>query len=331
MKTFLSAAAQYFRSNLRTIIIFIIFTLIFLTVFFFSNADIDAVIYSFILCAFAGIIFLSLGLRKFYLKHRTLENLRNEIILGTQNLPPADKLLEKDYQQLINILYEANLDSISSADTERKNMTEYYTMWVHQIKTPIAAMRLLLQSDQTHDSHEIEAQLFKIEEYVEMVLSYLRISSTATDFVIARCSLDEIIKQAVRKYAKLFIRKKISLEYSESGLTVLTDEKWLLFVIEQILSNSLKYTLKGKITISADENSVLTITDTGIGISAEDLPRVFENGYTGYNGRLDKKSTGIGLYLCSRIIKKLGHSIRIESQPEHGTCVIIDLDSTVIY
>lgn len=186
-------------------------------------------------------------------------------------------------------------------------------------------MRLILQSDDVPNSAELEQELFRVEQYVEMVLNYLRLGSDSTDYVICRVELDRMLHQSVKKYAKQFIRRRIRLDYKETGLTVLTDEKWLSFAIEQLLANALKYTREGgEIRIYA-EGTALCIEDTGIGIAAEDLPRVFEKGYTGCNGRTDKKSTGIGLYLCRKILDKLGHGITIESKIGAGTKVKVYL------
>jgi len=135
------------------------------------------------------------------------------------------------------------------------------------------------------------------------------------------------VRQAVRAYASQFIRKKIRLEYEPLSCRVLTDEKWLLFAVEQVLSNALKYTKAGSVSITMEAKKTLCIRDTGIGIAPEDLPRVFEKGYTGYNGRADKKATGIGLYLCRRILGKLGHTISIESKLGVGTTVRLGLES----
>lgn len=169
---------------------------------------------------------------------------------------------------------------------------------------------------------ESESELFKIEQYVEMVLQYLRLNSSINDFVLKEYVLDDILRQAVHKYAPMFIRKKLTLNYEPIETKVVTDEKWLVFVIEQILSNAIKYTKTGSISIY-EEAGMLVIEDTGIGILEEDLPRIFENGYTGYNGRSDKKASGIGLYLCRQIFKKLGHKLSVESEAGKGTKVKI--------
>ena len=201
-------------------------------------------------------------------------------------------------------------------------MTDYYTLWAHQIKTPIAAMRLLLQEE---SRPELEGELLKIEQYVEMVLGYLRLGSDSTDYVFRECGLDALVRQSVRKYARLFILKKISLDFQETGRTVLTDEKWLSFVVEQLLSNAVKYTPEGGLVRVYGDGETLVIADSGIGIRPEDLPRVFEKGFTGFNGREDKKSTGIGLYLCRQVLDRLNHRISITSRLGQGTLVRLDL------
>ena len=171
--------------------------------------------------------------------------------------------------------------------------------------------------------------------YVEMVLCYVRLSGQVSDYVIAEYDLDDIVRQAVRKFAPVFIRSRCRLVYEPLNRKVLTDEKWLLAVIEQILSNSLKYTeAAGKpdpcVEICMEDDSVLVIRDNGIGIASEDLPRIFEKGYTGCNGRTDKKSTGLGLYLCSRICRNLGHGIAAVSEAGKGTEIRLDLSRKAV-
>ena len=165
----------------------------------------------------------------------------------------------------------------------------------------------------------------KIEQYVEMVLSYLRLDSSSTDYVLQDCSLDQLLRGAVRKLAKMFILKKITLDFRETGKTVLTDGKWLGFVVEQALSNALKYTPEGGTIRVYGDGDTVVIADDGIGIRPEDLPRVFEKGFTGYNGRTERKSTGIGLYLCKTVMERLCHGITVTSRPGQGTLVRLDL------
>ena len=189
---------------------------------------------------------------------------------------------------------------------------------------------------------ELKEEISRIDQYADMVMCYLRLDTGTTDYVIREYELDGIVRQAVRMYASVFIRKKLRLIYEPLELKILTDEKWLLFVISQVLSNSLKYTPRspshallnnalkytpsGTVTIYKKEPQTLCIKDTGIGIAPEDLPRIFEKGYTGSNGRADKKASGIGLYLSKRICTNLGHKITVHSVPGEGTEVCICLE-----
>lgn len=318
---------EYLKAKSKYILLMLCCYAVFWVVMDLYRLPMEAVAYATILCLCITFICGMAGCTKYYRRHKLLEDMKSRITLTLEGLPEPSELIEKDYRELLEILNDDKVAMASEYDSSRTNMVEYYTLWAHQIKTPIAAMRLLLQTEETDQNQELSMELFKIEQYVEMVLQYLRLDSDSTDFLIQKYDLDRIVRQAVKKYAKQFIRKKISLEYSTLNCQVLTDEKWLQFVIEQILSNALKYTHEGSISIYMMEGKTLVIEDTGIGIQEEDLPRVFEKGYTGYNGRADKKSTGIGLYLCKRILTKLSHTIRIESQVGKGTKVLIGLDN----
>lgn len=247
---------------------------------------------------------------------------------------PGD--LEALYRSMIAKMRQEKEEIIFEDQKRYTEMMDYYGMWAHQIKTPIAAMRILVQSGMDREENEenqklfrqLQMELFKTEQYVEMVLSYLKIGDIAKDMVLERCDLGKVVRQAVKKYSRLFILQKLSLEMGEIAEIVLTDEKWLSFVVEQILSNALKYTKSGSVSIYLEQEGVLVIKDTGIGISAKDLPRIMEKGYTGYNGRIDKRSTGIGLYLCKKVMDKLHHQLRIDSEDGKGTKVVLDLRRT---
>ena len=204
-------------------------------------------------------------------------------------------------------------------------MLNYYTLWAHQIKTPIASMRLSLQQEDTPKARQLLQELSRAEQYVGMVMVYLRLTDGGSDFVLRTCDLDAIVRQAVRRFAGEFITRKLKLCYEPLNAACVTDEKWLLFVVEQVLSNALKYTREGSITITMEHPKTLVIRDTGIGIAPEDLPRIFEKSYTGYNGRGDQKASGLGLYLCRTICRKLGHSITAESALDEGTAIRIGL------
>lgn len=210
---------------------------------------------------------------------------------------------------------------------ELQEKQDFFALWAHQIKTPIAALNLLLQGEK-QDAAVCRQELFKIESYVEMALNYLRFEEMSNDLVLERNSLEQLVRQVVKKYAAIFIYNHISIQLEHLNYTVLTDEKWFCFALEQILSNALKYTKQGSVKISAEESAnglKVSVKDTGIGIRSEDLPRIFEKGFTGYNGRMDKKASGLGLYLCKGVCEKLGHGISVASKEGEGTTVMITL------
>ncbi|AKN29900.1 membrane protein [Clostridium carboxidivorans P7] len=328
-KSFLQIVLWYIRGHKKTIIMGSIFIGIFAGVFSLYSLELEPVLYASFLSSITAFIFITYDFIKYYKKHNELCILEKKINIGLDKLPAANNLVEADYQNILQTLYNQSTELISKMDIKQTEMIDYYTLWAHQIKTPIAAMRLILQSEYTEQNKELLEQVFKIEQYVEMVLGYLKIDNNSSDLVLKSYNLLQIIKQVIRKYAHVFIRKNIVLNLKEMDCIVLTDEKWLVFVIEQILWNALKYTSSGKISIYMEDTSkkVLVIEDTGAGIAEEDLPRVFERGFTGYNGRMDKKATGIGLYLCKKILDKLSHTINITSKVNVGTKVKINLSS----
>ena len=234
-------------------------------------------------------------------------------------------LMGEDYHKILVAMKEYHDEYVISSENKMHDLEDYFTMWVHQAKLPIAAMKLLLEDEKLRRS-EIKLQLLRMDQYTDMVLAYLRLHSTHTDFLFKELELDDLIRQSIRRFSTEFIRKHIQLSFKETGDVILSDEKWLVFVLEQILSNSLKYTNEnGLISIYMKTKHVLVIEDTGIGIRASDLNRVFEKGYTGMNGRSDKTASGLGLYLCKNILDMLNHKITIESNVGKGTRVILDL------
>lgn len=317
----------YCRLHGKIISLFLIFCAVFAVTFSLYRLPLAAVAYATSICAFLGAVVLGLDFSAYYKKHRLLQTLLRELSVTIEHLPAPKAPFEEDYQAMLQALYTDKLRLTDEMNRRYTDLVDYYTVWAHQIKTPIAAMRLHLQGEDTPQNRELSEELQRIEQYVEMVLCYLRLDADTSDYVIRAYDLDSIVRQAVHKYASQFIRRKIRLNYQPLECQVLTDEKWLLFVIEQVLSNALKYTKTGVISITLEDPKILCISDTGIGIAPEDLPRIFEKGYTGYNGRGDKKASGIGLYLCRRICGNLGHQITASSSLDSGTVIRLHLKS----
>ncbi len=299
---------------------------LFATAFALYHLPFAALAYPLVLCfLFCGGMFLWNFLRQ----KRRHEEFWNAFSV---EMPPAtpfsgDTIEAKDFAAAIMELYRALAESEGAFAAKYAEMVDYYTVWAHQIKTPLAAMKLSLQNEDSALSRQLSADLFRTEQYVEMVLAFLRLGSDSTDYVLRPCHLDEVLKQSLRKFAPEFISRKLTLTYEPVTAAVVTDEKWLAFLVEQLLSNALKYTKTGGITVSFADNT-LSVTDTGIGIAAEDLPRVFDKGFTGYNGREDKSASGLGLYLCKQVCDALCIRISLASQVGRGTTVDLFFDQS---
>lgn len=316
----------YLKRHFKIILMLLCFGGIFAGVFSLYELPMEAVGYALALCAVVGLALLAPGFILHLRRHVRLKEMRETVTVSLDGLPEPRGTLEEDYQQLLLLLREHAARLKTEGERSRRDAVDYYTLWAHQIKTPISAMRLLLQSPDC-ETAALEAELLQIEQYVGMVLSYQRLESESTDYVFRRCEVDEIVRACARRFARLFILRQISLDFAGTGLCAVTDEKWLDFVIGHLLSNALKYTPPGGRIRIYGELETLCIADNGIGIRDEDLPRVFEKGFTGYNGRADKKSTGIGLYLCRRVCANLGHGISISSRQGKGTTVRLDLST----
>lgn len=300
------------------------------SVFFLYDVPPEPILYTLLICAVIGFVILFVRFFSYRRRRLLLRDIEANLPLMTEELPPVQNPEQEALRRIIVRLAQISKENIADLNGERRESIEYYTVWMHQIKTPIAAMRMILQAEDTETNRELSAELFRIEQYAQMALYYLRLDSPSSDFLIKKIALDRVVKQAIHKYAPLFVRRKIRLIYHETNAEILTDEKWLLFLVEQLLSNAVKYTVSGSVTIEFTEDETLKISDTGIGIAAEDLPRIFEKGFTGLSGRTHRKSTGLGLYLCKRTADKLGHRIAVTSSVGEGTTVSINLASTKI-
>ena len=313
---------SYLKKNTKTYILFVVFIAIFFFMFYLYNLPLEALIYTGSLCFLAGLIGNAMDFINYRKSYKKLKFLEKNIINDREDLPKSLDIRIDYYHKIIEKLYRELENETQKNKQKNTDMVDYYSMWVHQIKTPIAAMNFLLDNEEV-DQKNLQQELFKIERYVEMVLTYIRLDSISSDYVITKINLDEVVKDSVKKYATIFINKKIKLNYVSHETMVISDKKWLSFAFEQILGNSVKYSnANGEITIETCENKLI-IEDNGMGIKEEDLPRIFEKGFTGFNGRYEKKSSGLGLYLCKKTLDKLGHHIEISSKVGEGTRVEI--------
>ncbi|MCH6265478.1 MULTISPECIES: sensor histidine kinase [Neobacillus] len=246
-----------------------------------------------------------------------------------ESIPASASFEQQIYSQVLRQLEEQYLRQIHERNDAAKEQLEFMTQWFHEIKTPIAVSRLLLETE--IDSPSMQEEIDKIEGYVEQALHFSRLNDFNKDYLIQEIDLEKLMKEIIIGESKSFIGRKIKLDLQVSSLTVLSDKKGLTYIVRQVLSNALKYTKEnGKITIIADPKSRnLIIRDSGIGIPAEDLPRVFEKGFTGKNGRGPQKSTGMGLYLAKKTAEKLGHTLILESATDNGTKAILHFPETV--
>ena len=285
--------------------------------------------YTCLMTAVVTLGLLTAGFFRWKRKRRQLLILKRqaEQSLETADFPKAETPLEEIYQEIIREQEKRCQREQKESREKLVRSREYYTRWSHQIKTPIAAMELLLQEEPA-DVRALKRELLKTSQYVEMALSYQRMEGEGNDLVIQRYELRPVVMQAVKKVSPLLIHKHISFSAGDLSGEVLTDEKWLVFVLEQLLTNASKYTKEGGSVRIGQENGMLVLRDTGIGIRPEDLPRIFEWGYTGYNGRLDKRSTGVGLALVKQVMEMLGNKIELRSVLGEGTEVLLDLRRT---
>ena len=285
----------------------------------------EPVLYASALCAIIGLAVLIVRFVRYRRAHLARTHVCKAPLLLLSELPAPHTLAEADDQAIMQQLLHDVRVAQSALAAYRQDSMDYFTAWVHQIKTPLSVMRLQLQNEDTPENRAMLAELFQMEQYVTMALSYARLGNPTKDLVLTRVPLDAVIRQAIRDFAPLLIRKKLRLQYEGTEAVALTDGKWLLFILHQLLSNAVKYTEHGSVRIRVTDGPMITVADTGIGIAPEDVPRVFEKGYTGYNGRGGRKSTGLGLYLVHQAAEMLHCRVSLTARIGEGTSVTIDL------
>ena len=311
---------EYLKMKKTSIIgILGVYAILFVFVYLY-RIPIEVILYPFILT----IVFVLMVLLFDYIKYKEKVNKIIQIcndISSCYSVKINDKnIFDEYYLDIINELLKENRKQVSQIQKKVSDINDYFSIWVHQIKTPIASMKLKIDNEQM-DLLQLASDLNRIDHYVDLVLSFLKFDEEKIDLYFRKTDVDRIMRESLKKFSNDFIIKKIRLDYKLSKREVLTDEKWLSFVFDQLLSNALKYTDKGTISIYYDGDSCLCIKDSGIGIALADMERLFEKGFTGYNGRQYKKASGIGLYMCKRMCDKLNIAISIESVVNEYTLV----------
>jgi len=313
---------EYLKNRLLWLALPPLWALLLCVVFWLYDLPMRCLAYALLVCLVASLFFLVWDFWRWRSRCLELSGLGEVLQVDHHQLPPPRSLPEQAWHNIFLAVCDHKQQQLEAAQDLYRQTSEYFTVWGHQIKTPLAALRLQLQGEPLE-------QVQEIEKYVEMLLTYLHLQAKASDYVIRRIELDEVVQQAVRHFAPQFIRRRLRLHYQPFGVSVISDARWLLFVLEQVLANALKYTPDGgAISITLEEPLTLCVADTGIGIAPEDLARIFDQGYTGQNGRTfnsSQKASGLGLYLCQRVCANLGHRIGALSGPEGGTTIKINL------
>lgn len=231
--------------------------------------------------------------------------------------------------ETLRIVDKSMADNVNIYRLAQNEYKDYIEMWVHEIKTPLAAAKLIINNHPNEITASIQEEFYKVEGFVEQALYYARSTNPEKDYIIKKLEVKEVVTKVVRKHAKPFIYKKIKVELHDLDVIVYSDSKWIEFIFDQIISNALKYTPEesGIIQIYTEQHEhaiALHIQDNGTGIESKDINRVFEKGFTGLNGRLNEKSTGMGLYLCKMLCDKLYIGIQLTSIPQKGTTVTLE-------
>ncbi len=313
---------DYFKSRRAVLLLYGFGIATILLLGYLAQQDKVYVRYACVIVSFILICVLLADGARYRRSRRRMERLSEHPGLLPRELPePIDGLMG-DYDAVIRALTRENERLRMESLRRQEEQKEYYTLWVHQVKTPISAMRLLLDAEDGERARLLRQELFKVDQYADLALKFVKLGDIAGDLVIERCDLNEIARAAVKKYALLFVYSKLTVRIDPLAKEIPCDSMWLEFILGQLISNSVKYTHIGGVWIRM-EGGALVVEDTGIGIRKEDLPSIFEKGYTGYNGRMDTRASGIGLYLAKRTADTLGIRLNVSSELGRGTRVTL--------
>jgi len=313
---------QYVKENRIIYTMFFLMSGLFLLTFFLYDLPLLPFKDGLMFVLFLLIIWTILDVRKKYKEHQALSAIIKQETVDNQlyqQLDIGETILCKDYHVLLKKVSVENHQLEYRLMKEQQTLLDYYAMWSHQIKTPLAALQVLVETE-PESTLKIKNEISTIDGYLSMMLHYLKLTNLENDLILKRVEIFETVKKVVKKYRMFFIQKDLSVDIVPFSKKVITDEKWLLFILEQVIFNSIKYTKSGGVTIFLEDDT-LKIKDSGIGILPQDLPRIFESGFTGFNGRQHQKATGLGLHMSQTIANQLGIYLEIDSKVGVGTIV----------
>lgn len=313
---------DYFASRRALLLLYVLSMCTVLLLGYLAQQDTVYVRYACVIISFIFVCLLMGDGARYRRSRRRMEQLHLRTELLPRELPEPLDGLAGDYEAVIRALTQENERLKTESIRQQEEQKEYYTLWVHQIKTPISAMRLLLDKENGEEGKLLKQELFKVDQYADLALKFVKLGDIAGDLIIERCDLNDIARAAVKKYSLLFVYSRLTVSIDPLTRDIPCDRMWLEFILCQLLSNSVKYTHTGGVRIYMEQNA-LVVEDTGIGIRKEDLPRIFEKGYTGYNGRMDTRASGIGLYLVKRAADALGIRVEVASELGKGTRVLL--------
>lgn len=319
---------QMLRENAWLIFVYFLIVALFGATFFLYNVPIEVYQDALLFTLPILLVVLSIRILATWNRHKKLTAIiEKEWFHVFEEEYASGTIIGEDYQLLTRKMAREVQKITDQKDSQEKELLDYYSMWSHQIKTPLAALDLIVQTLEDETKRPMKEEIFKIQQYLDMMLQYLRMQSIQNDFRFESFEVASLVKPVIRKYANFFIKKDLEVELLNLDQKIITDEKWFTFVLEQIIFNAIKYTKTGSITIYCPENTKeLRIKDTGQGILPEDVPRVFDRGYTGFNGRENQKASGLGLFMSKEIAQQLGIKITLESSVGVGTEVCLSFD-----
>lgn len=324
---------KFIKEKILTIIL-IVFSLITIEIFFMTyplNTYIKIYTPIIIITSYLiGLIYEYNKKKKYYNYLEKILNQLKEKYLITEVIKKPEFIEGKILYETLEQINKSMHENVNKYKYNVKDYKDYIELWIHEIKIPLATSKMIIENNKNNATRSIEEELDKLENYIDQALYYARSNTVEKDYYIKKSNLKELVNESIKKNKTMLIQEKVEINTHDLNNIIYTDSKWIIFILNQLIQNSVKYKNKER-TLEIEmfskenkDNTILYIKDNGIGIKKNEINRVFEKGFTGTNGRLsNKKSTGIGLYLCKKLCDKLGISIELDSKENEYTIIKI--------